>query len=229
MTGELVRNLRAQGAHDGRSASVRIDRVEAQNRAVLEVLVQAFGQDALRAKLGDERALAVLEAAHYEGRDQIRAKWAAERQERERAVAQQSVIHNGFDGDPAHDERVTSAIMAGASREAVRQILGQVAEYAGRARAEAAAASRRDNFMWKDQSGRERLGNAVPAQLGVATDYTGNPRQRTVVHNDVAELASEPVTPPDMGDVREVVRTCSGHEPRPGEKFCPACGKARPA
>ncbi len=73
--------------------------------------------------------------------------------------------------------------------------MGQVqAEYAGRARAGAAAAGRRDNFLWVDQSGRE-------------------------------------VTPPDM-DVRPVVLVCDGtgpgHVPKPGERFCPECGRARP-
>src|SRR6266480_742394 len=135
MTGETLRSLRSQGAHDGRSASSRIDKVEAQNRAVLEVVVKAFGPDALRGKLGDERALAVLEAVGYQGRDQIRVRWAGERQQRERAVAQQIVTRDGYHGDPRHDQRVVDAVMRGASNEELRQILATVrSEYAARAR-----------------------------------------------------------------------------------------------
>ena len=84
MTGsssEGLRSIRSQAAHDGRAASQRIDRVEAQQRWALEVVAEALGPDALRVKLGQERALAFLVAAgwdaHKLARSDSRLWWAA--------------------------------------------------------------------------------------------------------------------------------------------------------
>jgi hypothetical protein len=137
---------------------------------------------------------------------------------------------NDLDNDPRHDERVTDAIMRGASGDELSKILKQVtAEYAERIKRESAEATARGNFMWIDsRTGKPQYGNRVAVPLGVASDHNGNPRQRSQVNGAVAPLGSEPVGPTPMSDVRPVVMTCDGHDPSPGQRYCPSCGKARP-
>jgi hypothetical protein len=62
-----------------------------------------------------------------------------------------------------HDQRVTDAILAGASSQTLRQIMATVtAEYRERITAEAAAAQRRADILWIDRAGRPVTGNTVP-------------------------------------------------------------------
>jgi hypothetical protein len=237
MTGsssEGLRSIRSQAAHDGRAASQRIDRVEAQQRWALEVVAEALGPDALRVKLGQERALAFLVAAGWDAHkvDQTRDRWEVDRRERERSVSQQtmrSYSGNGFEGDPRHDERITEAVMRGASNEELRQIMRQVgAEYRQEATRKASEAQRSRDVLWTGRDGRPVLASA-PAPLGVSSDpRTGNPRQRSVVRRSVPEPGSEPVGETPMGDVRPVATVCTAHVARAGDKFCPVCGKPRP-
>lgn len=230
MSSQLVRDLRRQGAADGRSASVRIDRVEAMVARMATTVVRAFGADELRQRLGAEDALDLLAAAG-EDTDRIRDRWDAERKAQEAAAPRQVsvVLDEGYGGDPAHDLRVTDAIMRGASNAELRQITSQVqAEYAERAR----QAAQKDslNFMWTDSRGQRRYGDRVAA-LGVSADpRTGAPLQRSAVNQSVPELGSEPVGPVSMSDVRQVsgVQPCIEHPGQPGERHCTVCGRPRP-
>lgn len=233
----IVAKLRAQGAHDGRSAGVRIDKVEAAVGRQDKLLVAlAGGPDGVRAKLGDdERALAVLASAGYENLDPLRQRWAEERRQRERAAQQVTVRYSGDELEPDQDQRVLDAIARDASdAELFGKIIPAVRkEYADRARAEASRREDVADFMWTDQRGRAVFGNRTPVPVGVSTDpATGQPRQRTlVVNHAVPELGSEEVPPPDMRDIaamEEMSRVCREHVPRQGEKFCPSCGKRRP-
>jgi hypothetical protein len=235
MTGEITRSIRSAGAHDGRAASQRIDKVEAQQRWALEVVAEALGADTLKLKLGHERALAFLEAAGWSAHkvEQIGAKWEADRRERERSVSQQTIrsygSNGGYQGDPMHDERVVSAVMRGAPAAELHQIAGTVTrEYREQAAEAARQAARTQNVLWQGRDGPV-VGNQVSVPLGVASDpRTGNPRQVSVVHRGVAELGSEPVGATPMGDVRPVSMTCTAHPGKQGDRYCAVCGKPRP-
>jgi hypothetical protein len=229
MTGEMLRSMRRQGANDGRAASTRIDRLEQVIRRQCITLAKAIGPDQLRDRLGAELALQVLEDA---GADttRISERWASERSEREGSAPKQvSTTRNDLDADPRHDERVTAAIMRGASGDELSRILKQVtAEYRERITREAAEGTNRVNFMWIDsRTGRPQYGNSTPVGLGVATDHDGNPRQRSLVNGSVPELGSEPVGEVSMADVRPVDMTCSEHSGQPGDRYCSVCGRPR--
>ena len=231
MTGDLVRSLRKQGAADGRAASSRIDTVEEMVKRMLLVQATCLGTDRLRDSLGREAALEYLAYAGVADTSRIAARWDEEQAEREgRAPKQVTTTRNDLDDDPRHDERVTAAIMRGAGTDELRRILGQVtAEYRERVTREAAEATDRTNFMWIDsRTGQPQYGNRVAVPLGVASDHDGNPRQRSQVNGSVAPLGSEPVGEVSMSDVRPVAMTCSEHDPREGQRYCPHCGKARP-
>jgi hypothetical protein len=234
MTGDALWAVRSQGAHDGRAASQRIDRVEAQQRWALEVVAEALGPDALRVKLGPERALEFLRGAGWDAHrvEQIRDKWEADRRERERSVSQQTVRRygDGFEGDPAHDPRITDAIMAGVSGDQLRAVTREVgAEYREAARSREAAAARTRDVLWTDRTGRPVVASSTAVPLGVPADpHGGGPRQRSTVHRLVAELGSEVVGAPRMDDVRPVPVLCTAHPARQGDKYCPQCGKPRP-
>jgi hypothetical protein len=222
MAGPLVRDARSQSAADGRAASQRIDRVEQQTRTVLETVVAALGADGLRAKLGEDRALEMLEAAGYQHTDAIRAKWQQDARERSRSVSQTTVrsYNGGYEGDPAHDQRITDAIMAGASGGELRQIMAVVArEYGEQAARKAAEAQRRADVLWIDRSGKPVVANSTHVPLGVGADpYTGRPAQQSIVHRGVAALGSEPVGETPMSDVRPVATTCTEHSGHEGDR-----------
>lgn len=220
-----VRALRSAAAYDGRSASARIDRVEAVLRAQSQMLVKSLGTDALRDRLGEEEALFVIEAAGMDPAP-LRGKWDRDRRERERASGQVSTkTGEGYEGDPRHDPRVTAAIMAGASSEALGRITAQVtAEYQARAEREARSAVHKD-FMWiESRDGKPRYGGGTGQPLGVRQDAAGNPQQWSTTNTAVPALGSEEVGPPDMSDFRPRV-PCS-HSSRPDGKYCPDCGEA---
>ena len=230
---QIVKSLRAQGAHDGRAASSRIDRVESMVRRMAATVVKTVGPDQVLRNAGSrEEALAVLEAAGLDT-GPIVARWNAEQAAREAAVPKQVTTH--FDSernDPRHDPRVVDAIMRGASDAELRQITKQVvAEYRHRITREAAQASHRRNYMWTDaRTGRPVYGDQVPVPLGASTDpHTGTPVQKTLSTNTaVPELGSEPVPAPDMSDVRVMATACTEHAGQPGDRYCSVCGRPRP-
>jgi hypothetical protein len=231
----MITKLRRQGAADGRAASSRIDRVEAVVTWMATTMVKALGgPDQVLRNVGNrEDALEVLRAAGIDTGPVV-ARWDAEQREREGKVPKQVTTHyDDLVNDLRHDPRVTSAIMAGAGNNELRQIISQVsAEYAARIKAEAAEADRRTNFMWTDaKTGRPVYGDAVAVPLGAPIDpFTGAPHQKTLAVNEsVPPLGSEPISAPDMRDVRVVATTCTEHAGAAGDRYCATCGRPRPA
>jgi hypothetical protein len=231
---EGMRSIRSAAAHDGRAASARIDRVEAQQRWALQVVAEALGPEALRGKLGQERALEFLRVAGWDAHrvEQIGDQWEQDRRERERSVSQQTVRRygDGYEGDPAHDQRITDAIMAGVSGEQLRQVMITVGQdYRQEAARKAEAQRRTQDVLWQGRDGRPVVASSTAVPLGISADpHGGGPRQRSTTHRSVPELGSEPVGETPMGDVRPVPVICTEHVARQGDKFCPVCGKPRP-
>jgi hypothetical protein len=113
----------------------------AEFQAFAKLMVAALGGiDAIRSRLGREDALRVAALAGLPV-EQIAGQWSASDPGSTRQVSRVRPDH-GYDTDPAHDQRVVDAIMAGAPMEEVGRVRAEVtAEYAAR-RAAARASTR---------------------------------------------------------------------------------------
>jgi hypothetical protein len=136
---------------------------------------------------GREDALRCLRAAGYPP-EPVAQRWAEEAPLRQQSS---TVAGDLYANDPAHDPRVTEALLAGASMAEVGDLIAEVRaerQQAGQeARAAAAAAGVDPGVLWVTREG------AVLRDGGAVTPLVP---QRSVVRKDVPELGSEPVPPP---------------------------------
>jgi hypothetical protein len=97
---------------------------------------------------------------------------------------------------PAHDSRVTSAILRGAGDAEIGRVLAEVtAEYGQRAVAERQGREQSRGVMWDTPRGTLHESPAGP--MGVSLDLNGYPVQRSAVNADVPPFGSEEVSAPD--------------------------------
>jgi hypothetical protein len=175
--------------------------VPALCRAALEFAAQGVqsGPDAMKGLIGAPGALAIVRAAGLDAVG-IEARWAAAAPARQQQPHQSSV----FDVDLRHDRRVMDAQLRG-QPGAVCEALAEVAAD------EAAPGVLRDKALKASQLiaggmsiseamdqadvivavGRWERHGGASAALGVSADQFGKPRQRSVIHRDVAELGAE--------------------------------------
>ena len=175
-----------QAAEEHRKAAAGAEQTR-RDSAWLTVMASG-GPDAVIAlarRHGDPaRAVRLLTAAGLD---------AAGITERWRADAPQQHSSSGgagpWAGSPDHDERVTRALVQGASDGELSKIREQVtAEY--RQAAVQRAARRQSSAMWATRDGsvlRDGSGVVMGASLGP----DGAPAQRSVVHAEVPELGSD--------------------------------------
>jgi hypothetical protein len=158
-------------------ASRRSAQLEAHGRAIVALAALVgrqggqSGAEVLRRITDSETALTVLDSVGY-GARQLAETWQADQPSSPGPAQRRS---SAWAGSPDHDERVTYALVHGASDAELAKIRAEVAaEYAGKA-AEKAARDR-------DYYGLR------PAAIGVSQGLDGAPLQRSAVRHDVPEL-----------------------------------------
>ena len=136
---------------------------------------------------GAQAALRCLRAAGLDPDPQAR-RWAAEAPLQRQASSRPGDL---YAGDPAHDPRVTAAILAGEPMDAVADLTAQVTAERRREAEEAEAALPvPPDVLWMTREGRP------VRESRQATPFRA---QHSIVRRDVPELGSEPAQPVPPG------------------------------